>query len=107
MYLRPQKGSLPTACLVTAHRAANDGVISGPLSSTDCETAHSALCRSRANALSAFQEGVQALAVKGTPWDVQQPVSGIAVEIDAHISKLRAQKVMLTAHPLSVCSSIC
>ena len=64
------------------------------------------MCRSRANALSAFQEGVQALAVKGTPWDVQQPVSAIAIEIDAHISKLRAQKVTLTAHTLCGCRSI-
>ena len=56
------------------------------------------LCRSRANALSTFQEGVQALTARGTSWDVRQPVSDIAVEIDAHISRLRAQKVTPPAH---------
>lgn len=41
---------------------------------------------------------MQGLAVKGTTWDVRQPVSDIAVEIDAHINKLRAQKVTPPAH---------
>ena len=56
---------------------------------------HAALvCRSRAKAISAFQEGLQSLTVKGTTWDVQQPVADVTAEIDAHLSRLRAQKVI-------------
>ena len=59
------------------------------------ELSHAALVRrSRAKAISAFQEGLQSLTVKGTTWDVQQPVADVTAEIDAHLSKLRAQKVI-------------
>lgn len=50
-------------------------------------------CRCQARAVSGFQEGLQSIAVKGASWDLQQPVSDAALEIDAHINKLRAQKV--------------
>ena len=51
------------------------------------------VCRSRAKAVSTFQEGMHSIAVKGTSWDLQQPVLDAAAEIDAHINKLRVQKV--------------
>ena len=63
-------------------------------------------CRSRAKAVSGFQEGLQSIAVKGASWDLQQPVSDAAMEIDAHINKLRAQKVR-TALVASLAGSHC
>ena len=109
--LQPQLGtdslcSSQLSAAYTGNPALSRGHLTHCLPRHSTQSAHSALCRSRANALSAFQEGVQALAVRSTPWDVQQPVSDIAVEIDAHISKMRAQKVILPAYTLSRCSSI-
>lgn len=45
-------------------------------------------------ALSYFQEGMQSLAVKGTAWELEGPVSDATTEIDAQLNKLRAQKVI-------------
>jgi hypothetical protein len=52
------------------------------------------VCRSRGKAIAAFQEALHSLTVKGTTWDVQQPVADVTADIDAHLSKLRAQKVI-------------
>ena len=55
------------------------------------------MCRCRAKAVGSFQEGLQSIAVEGASWDLQQPMSEAAVGIDAHIDKLRAQRVRTAA----------
>ena len=63
---------------------------------TEAQSSHTgAACRCRAKAVSSFQEGLQSIAVKGASWDLQQPVSDAALQIDAHIDELRAKKVRM------------
>lgn len=51
--------------------------------------------RSKVDALAFFQEGLKAVVVSGTKWDTVEVVEQVSRDIDAHINKLRAQKVAI------------
>lgn len=57
----------------------------------------SCLYRSKADALAFFQEGLKAVVVAGTTWDTAHAVQEVTQSIDAHINKLRSQKVRTMA----------
>lgn len=47
------------------------------------------------DALAYFQDGLKAVVVMGTNWDTLEAVEQVSREIDAHINKLRSQKVLV------------
>ena len=60
-----------------------------------CTLDNAVLCcgRGKVDALAFFQEGLRSLVVPGTSWDTVHAVEDVSRDIDAHINKLRSQKV--------------